>query len=840
MKNIYLFGIIIFMLLVMTSFTSAATWNSSFESGLNMYFPFESNLTDSINARTFSQSAGTSVFNESGGIYNNGIYIDVNNKINLAYNPQLGFNYTSVNFWVNNLGEAPASYVVMELGSGWAQYSAGPLYWHGICESGSAGNISFTQGKHMLTFVRNESGNYCYIDSVLDVHTTNAFNLSSIGFPYQGSNTGDKEYVDELAVYNRSLSESEIIELYNSGTGIFPSFGDNPPVVTLNSPIDNTNFTISSVTINCSATDDFKIENISLWINGQRNYTLTGTSNFKELYISRSLPVGVYNWTCSADDNSTLTQTGWATNRTFTIYNYLLNSITFNTTTYETKSESYILNISSLDSSKLTSIDMIYNITSYSMTNLGSGIWRYTLTPSLIQNNTIIFQYTYDGVKYNSSTYYQLVNPIIFGLCNSTLNVTYINFTFFDEMTLASLNATIDSSSWSYYLSSSSAAKTFLFTNTTANNNYAFCFSPASETISYSVLLQYASAGYPQRKYVYTGTLTNATTNPALYLLSSSSGIYSSIDVIETTGGPISGADVIVEREFSGIWTIIGESTTGSDGVATFWVNPNYAHRITVSKTGYVTNQVTIYPSQSIYSLALTRSGAAAEYESDIEGLNWYVNPASGSISSGTHNFNATFTSSIDSLVSCRFNLVNSSNISQIFSTNTAAATNTSFCYINFNYVVQNNSRIFGVLAVITDRTNSTYVIVDSDFRWVSLDIEANAWRTITSFFHDITTLNEFGDGNKAEFSRFILFFLAVTIIVGVFNFFFNIEYTSPGATVIIIFIITAIASVAGFLNVDLGNTNVNTSFMSQYGILIILSLMVASYFMTTIRRAHE
>jgi len=474
------------------------------------------------------------------------------------------------------------------------------------------------------------------------------------------------------------------------------------------------------------------------------------------------------------------------------------------------------------------------------MTNLGSGIWRYTLTPTLLGNNTIIFQLTYDGVKYNSSTYYQLVNPILFGLCNSTLTVPYINFTFKDEMTLTSLNATIDSSSWSYYFSDSSVAKTFLFVNTTENINYAFCFSPSSETINYEVLLQYASTSYPQRKYTYTGSLTNSTTNQILYLLSSASGIYSSIDVIESTGGPIEGAEVIVEREFSGIWTVVGQSTTGSDGVATFWVNPNYAHKITVSKTGYVTNQVTIYPSQSIYSLALTRSGAAAEYESNIDGLRWYVYPASGTISSRTHNFNATFTSSISNLVSCRFNLVNASNISQVFSTNVAAATNTSFCYINFNYVVQNNSKIFGVLAVVTDRTNSTYVIVDSDFRWISLDIEANAWRTITSFFHDITTLNEFGDDNKAEFSRFIFFFLVITIIVGVFNYFFNVEYTSPGATIIIIYVITAIASVAGFLNVDLGGTNIDTTFMSQYGILIILSLMVLSYIMTTIRRNHE
>jgi hypothetical protein len=92
--------------------------------------------------------------------------------------------------------------------------------------------------------------------------------------------------------------------------------------VTLNSPEDYYNSTSSSLIFNCSgsSSSSYKINNISYWLNGQRNYTLSdGLDNYTSLQISRTINDGEYNWTCSADDNSTITDTSWATNRTFII-----------------------------------------------------------------------------------------------------------------------------------------------------------------------------------------------------------------------------------------------------------------------------------------------------------------------------------------------------------------------------------------------------------------------------------------------------------------------------------------------------------------------------------------
>ena len=96
---------------------------------------------------------------------------------------------------------------------------------------------------------------------------------------------------------------------------------DNPPTITLNSPENYANFSANPVAFNCTAQDDNMIQNVSLWINGEINYTLTdGTDNYTELYIERTLGDGIYNWTCSAYDNATATsQIGWGINRTLMI-----------------------------------------------------------------------------------------------------------------------------------------------------------------------------------------------------------------------------------------------------------------------------------------------------------------------------------------------------------------------------------------------------------------------------------------------------------------------------------------------------------------------------------------
>ena len=146
------------------------------------------------------------------------------------------------------------------------------------------------------------------------------------------------------------------------------------------------------------------------------------------------------------------------------------------------------------------------------------------------------------------------------------------------------------------------------------------------------------------------------------------------------------------------------------------------------------------------------------------------------------------------------------------------------------------NTKFFGRLSLDTDATTG-FVIVNADWKWILIDIDAKGWRSITSFFADLKTLSEFGEGNEAEFSRIVTFFLLTTIIFGVFIYFSGVELTSPGMTILLIWGIVLFASAGGFLTFDSGSDNVNTV-IEQWGFFFIFTMYFINYFLTIIRRS--
>lgn len=128
---------------------------------------------------------------------------------------------------------------------------------------------------------------------------------------------GDTNF--SLMIRNDSLSYSGA-NLYfkeNSGTSKDPyinvTYGlppaiDNDPVATLNSPTDASQDGDGDITFNCSATDDFKIENITLYHNfggWGANETNTSGLNNTDYIFNMGFPNGyTVTWNCYACDNA--------------------------------------------------------------------------------------------------------------------------------------------------------------------------------------------------------------------------------------------------------------------------------------------------------------------------------------------------------------------------------------------------------------------------------------------------------------------------------------------------------------------------------------------------------
>jgi hypothetical protein len=99
---------------------------------------------------------------------------------------------------------------------------------------------------------------------------------------------------------------------------------DDPPTVTLNSPVDYANFS-STINFNCTGQDDIKVENVSLYGNWTGTWLLNQTNstpvnNTPTIFTKTITGDGTYKWNCEACDNKTTSQCTFATaNRTFTV-----------------------------------------------------------------------------------------------------------------------------------------------------------------------------------------------------------------------------------------------------------------------------------------------------------------------------------------------------------------------------------------------------------------------------------------------------------------------------------------------------------------------------------------
>ena len=99
--------------------------------------------------------------------------------------------------------------------------------------------------------------------------------------------------------------------------------------------------------------------------------------------------------------------------------------------------------------------------------------------------------------------------------------------------------------------------------------------------------------------------------------------------------------------------------------------------------------------------------------------------------------------------------------------------------------------------------------------------------------------INEFGEGNEAEYSRIMAFFIIMTIFISIFTYFSGVELSSPGISVVLVFFIVLIASAGGFLMFNSGRDNLS-QFVEQYGFSFLFGLIVINYLFAKYRRDNE
>lgn len=559
---------------------------------------------------------------------------------------------------------------------------------------------------------------------------------------------------------------------------------------------------------------------------------LLNETTFSYLYGSNNMTLFV---------NDTFNLTG--SNTTSWTPKVIETAFSYNANTIVTSEESFVVNFTT-NGSTPTDAKLYYNgiPTTATITSLGgnnfslSAITDVGSSPGVFP---VIFEFDLAGLAINSTSRSQTVSTINFAICNATFNDTFLTFSFKDEGNLSILSAANDLTNVDYWIGSGATSSNYIYSNSTANATYSFCFYPSSSDVTVNMTFKYSASGYPIRTFVYTEeTLTNSITNQTLYLLSSDDGIYSSIQVVDSAGNVISNVAVTMERQIAGTWVTVGQQNTGDDGVVTFWVNPNYPHRITAVKSGYTTAQVTITPSQTIYTLTMVSSVGEVTYSSGLDGVRWATKPSSGIVLNGTRLFNSTVTAENDDLVNCKLELVNASNTASVLNSSTDI-TNSSYCFVEVSYNSAPGDIYFGRLSINTTSTGG-FVVVDADWKWIIDDQMIKGWRKLTSIFSDLATMGEFGEGNEREFNILMLFFIISTILIGIFHYFTGVDISGQSVSVWIIVAIAWLASFGGILTVPLNSTVLADTFFNKYAIAFIITLFGASFTIKSLREGNE
>jgi hypothetical protein len=573
------------------------------------------------------------------------------------------------------------------------------------------------------------------------------------------------------------------------------------PVTFLDAPVDNYASFTTNVSFNCSAmSTETNIANISLYTNYSGAWTLNRTyaysgskvanASFNNTYVDGDK----FGWTCQACTSGSICKFA-SLNRTIQVRQSLGETkIGYNQATFESQAETYQLNITYRSIDYTANATFIFNGTRYpysTQTGTGDTIsFLRNLDMPLVggANNyslywEIVLTNSTGNYYFNSTFGNQTINPIYLYPCNSTYSISYINFTFKDEETLAWINASVNPLTLQYYLGDGSVYRTLSYSNLSEIPSVAFCFSPSYQTLNTNGFnLRYSATGYETRNTFFSSTLSNVTTNKTLFLLKTTTGLYVTIQIINQALQPISNVFVNASNSFG----LVGSGYTDSAGGITFFLNPTLGHEITATKSGYNFYTTTITPTQSSYTITLGLSGASTSSIVDhSRGIIYSFVPVSSYLNNNTfYLFNLSMLSTYWSLDNWGFNITNNNN--------------------SLIYNVQSALAIGGSLSSnITTGTNQSYLVTiywtingtrTQVYKYYTIWNDADTGFSILNFVNDLRTYLSTDDGIfglKQGFSLNLVIFFTIFIITGIMSWKFGLY--SPVVIAFMIFALTAL-----------------------------------------------
>jgi len=390
--------------------------------------------------------------------------------------------------------------------------------------------------------------------------------------------------------------------------------------VNLTSPSNNTIISTAGTnfSVNLSMTGtDFDYE----WANNTYNIWYSNGTLFNQTFVNGlstnqtnisqfigDFVLGNYLWNSyPCYGNTTFSNCTWAVNNYTFTKGSTINSITYSNSTFETKNEQFIINLSLAEGAEVSLAQLIYNGTAYVISNITAVGNNYFLERKIDisanvnglanQTNEFYVKFTYGGVAGQTfGPYYQNSSFINLVKCDGAYTRQSLNFTLFDEYYQKNINGATNKttfySSFKYWLGTGNIYKNYSFQNISSTlNSYQFCiypYQPENFTFKTNVDIEYYAETYRENKYyLRNSTLTNASSNITLYLLPESIATKFFLTFRKGTG-TIGGATVIVQKYFigTGNYRTVAILLTDDDGKSTMWQEVDKQFKYSVVKDG--------------------------------------------------------------------------------------------------------------------------------------------------------------------------------------------------------------------------------------------------------------
>jgi len=393
-----------------------------------------------------------------------------------------------------------------------------------------------------------------------------------------GDGKQDSDYdwdgsIDELRLYNRSLSADEINATYwNEKPLGYSTAGasENGENITITTP-DNTTYYSEPIDLTWTNQTDYD----SVWysLNGGANITITGDTTFTPV-IGYNDIILYMNTSTGAEYNDT---------ESFT---YLPTVTGFNIT--QPVNGSYIappvINITYDYVSGRDCAGLTYSFNGGTNISIGCGNQTIDISENATGYYNITLWIENEAGYFNTSTiYFHIVNPIV--NCSDAGAVESLIFIFRDEEDGSTMNG---SSEYAITVFSDSFSYVYNFSVTNVSN-FSVCIQEGPWNTD--MFMSYVGSGYPERFYFFEDTLINTTTDSIyLYLLEDALANSVLFTVRDQYQNLKSNIIIYAQRYFpvSDTYTTVAMGKTGPEGTTSIYLKDAVWYKYILVSTGSV------------------------------------------------------------------------------------------------------------------------------------------------------------------------------------------------------------------------------------------------------------